>query len=161
MIMTTNSFLVIPRPTSHRMRERYRENASQPLHASHHALLVIIILPLNPYTVVTDPDLILNFPVSILRFKVHCSSADGAPNNTAVQAMGFSAPRILSAGLSSRTKLVCGAYLLPEHVFDRLQISKTRVTPTISPSKLIPGTDRKSTRLNSSHDRVSRMPSSA
>jgi len=134
MIMTTDSFLVVPCPTSHHMRERYREN-SQPLHASHHALSA-----LNPSTVVTDPDLTLNFPVSTLRLKVHCSSADGAPNNTAVQAMGFSAPRILSAGLSSRIKLVCGAYLLPEHVFDRLQISKTRVTPTISPSKLAPGT---------------------
>ena len=136
MMMTSNSLLlVVPCPTSHYIRKSYRENASQPLHASIHALLVVIIPLLNPSTTVTDPGLPVNFPISILRLKAHCSSADGAPNNMAIQAMGFSAPRILSAGFSSRTKLVCGTYMPLEHIFDWLQILKTRVTPTISPSK--------------------------
>ena len=52
--------------------------------------------------------------------------------------MDFSAPRILSAGLSSRTKLVCVTYLPRKHVFHWLQILKTRMTPTISPLKLTP-----------------------
>ena len=111
MMMTSNSLLlVVPCPTSHYIRKSYRENASQPLHASIHALLVVIIPLLNPSTTVTDPGLPVNFPISILRLKAHCSSADGAPNNMAIQAMGFSALRILSAGFSSRTKLVWYLY---------------------------------------------------
>ena len=118
MIMATNLLLpVILRPNNyHYTRRKYRENPSQPLHASRRVLPVARILPLNLYTAVIDLGLPPSFSVSILRLKLHFSSADGAPNNVVIQAIGFSAPKLSSAVLSSLIKLVCSIDLPTEHV---------------------------------------------
>ena len=55
-------------------------------------------------------------------------------------------------------------YTLPQHDIVRITDTYNRLTTVGSINKWFyssPDTDRKSTRLNSSHERLSRMPSSA